>query len=115
MNVEKNVLFNSALGGRNKSMKNQNGTNGELQQIYKKWCQLKQKEQICVSNLLRENYIKFVLEKERKPNKTEKEFIVACAYLDIQEKKIFISVNEVRKYFESRIEKYDKSIEKAGL
>lgn len=96
-------------------MKNLKHANEELMQNNKKWCQLKKKEQICVSNSLRENYIKFVLEKERKPNKTEKEFIVGCAYLEIQEKEIYISVNEVRKYFESRIQKYDKSIEKAGL
>ena len=96
-------------------MKNLKCANEALKHINKKWCQLKQKEQICVSNSLRENYIKFVLEKERKPNKTEKQFIVACAYLEIQEKEIYISVNEVRKYFESRVQKYDKSIEKAGF
>lgn len=96
-------------------MKNLECKKVEVKQVNKKWCRLKQKEQIWVSNLLRENYIKFVLEKERKPNKSEKEFIVASVYLDIEEKGIWIPVNEVRKYFESRIEKYDRSIERAGL
>lgn len=89
--------------------------NSEVKQFKKKWCQLKQKEQIWISTLLREKYINFVLEKERKPNKSEKEFIVACTYLEIEEKEIQVAVNEVRKYFENKIEKYDKSIEKAGL
>lgn len=89
--------------------------NSEVKQFKKKWCQLKQKEQIWISTLLREKYINFVLEKERKPNKSEKEFIVACTYLEIEEKGIQVAVNEVRKYFENKIERYDKSIEKAGL
>ena len=96
-------------------MENQKCAKDESRQGYKKWCQLKQKEQIWASNLLREKYINFVLEKERKPNRTEKEFIVACSYLEIEEKEIQVAANEVRKYFESKIEKYDKSIEKAGF
>jgi len=78
----------------------------------KKWCQLKKNEQICISNILRNQYIDFVLDKGRKPNKAEKEFIVACAYLEAAENEIFIFENELRKYFESRIPKYDISIEK---
>lgn len=96
-------------------MENQKCAKDESRQGYKKWCQLKKKEQIWASNLLREKYINFVLEKERKPNRTEKEFIVACAYLEIEENKILVAANEVRKYFENKIEKYDKSIEKAGF
>ncbi len=85
-----------------------------LPQINKKWCQLKPKQQIWISNLLRDRYIKFVLENGRKPNKTEKEFIVACVYLEIDEKGLCIPVNEIRKYFQSKILKYDSSIEKLG-
>ena len=77
-----------------------------------KWVQLKQKQQICVSNTLRIHYIRFVLENNRKPNKTEKEFIIACAYMELEEKEIFIAENELRKYFESRLVKYDASIKK---
>lgn len=87
-------------------------TNATLIENNKKWCQLKKNEQVCVSNILRNRYIQFVLEKHRKPNKTEKEFILACAYLEIGENEICISENELRKYFESRIPKYDISIEK---
>lgn len=36
---------------------------------YKKWHQLKQKQQIIVSTLLRDSYIMFVLENKRKPSK----------------------------------------------
>jgi hypothetical protein len=78
----------------------------------KKWCQLKKNQQICISNILRNQYMDFVLDKGRKPNKAEKEFIVACAYLEAGENKICISPNELRKYFESRLPKYDISIEK---
>ena len=84
----------------------------EIFESNKKWFQLKKNQQICVSNLLRNQYIEFVLEKGRKPNKTEKEFIVACTYLETGENKIYIAANELRKYFESRIPKYDISIEK---
>jgi len=93
-------------------IKEQMGNDAEHLESNKKWCQLKKNEQVCVSNILRNQYIDFVLAKNRKPNKTEREFIVACAYLETGEKKIGISVNELRKYFESRIPKYDVSIEK---
>ncbi len=93
-------------------MTNDKKTNAELLEKNKKWCQLKKHEQICISNILRDHYIEFVLEKGRKPNKTEKEFIVACAFLRTVENHIGISENELRKYFVSRIPKYDISIEK---
>jgi hypothetical protein len=93
-------------------MENDIPTNPEVLENNKKWCQLKKNQQIYVSNTLRNQYIEFVLEKDRKPNKIEKEFIVACAYLEAGENKISISVNELRKYFESRIRKYDISLEK---
>ena len=96
----------------NEQIGNNTKTNTELLAKNKKWCQLKKNEQICISNILRNQYIDFVLTKGRKPNKTEKEFIVACAYLEAEEIEIGISVNELRKYFESRIPKYDISIEK---
>lgn len=97
---------------RQEQIRNEIKTETEFFEMNKKWCQLKKNEQIIISNILRNQYIEFVLKKNRKPNKTEKEFIVACSYLEIGEKKICISVNELRKYFESRIPKYDISIEK---
>jgi len=54
----------------------------------------------------------FVIIKDKKPNKNEKEFIIACAYLEIVENQVYISEHELRKYFLSRIPKYDISIEK---
>jgi len=81
----------------------------------KKWCQLKPKEQIVVSTMLRDRYIKFVLENKRKPNKNEKQFIVASVYMDTEEKEIWIPDNEISKYFESKLASYDKSIEKLGM
>ncbi|MBU3158548.1 hypothetical protein KPL37_02020 [Clostridium frigoris] len=86
--------------------------NKSLAQKNKKWCQLKKKQQIYVSDKLRNQYIDSVLEKKRKPNKNEKEFIIACAYLEIVEHQIYITVNDIRKYFQTRIPKYDISIEK---
>ena len=81
----------------------------------KKWHQLGKKEQIIVSTLLRDYYIKFVLENNRKPGKSERAFIAATVYLELEEKEILLADNELGKYFESKIGKYDKSIEKAGL
>lgn len=86
--------------------------NENLLKPNKKWCQLKQKDQIIISTMLRNLYIKFVLENKRKPNKAEKQFIVAHVYLAIEEEKIWIPDNEINKYFESKIPNYDKSIEK---
>ena len=96
----------------NKQSETEIESNGETLENNKKWCQLKKNDQICISNILRNQYIDFVLEKSRKPNKNEKEFIVACAYLETVENQIDISVQELRKYFKSRISKYDFSIEK---
>ena len=84
----------------------------ELLKPNKKWCQLKQKEQISVSTMLRDLYIIFVLENKRKPSKAEKQFIVARVYIELEETKIWIPDKEISKYFESKISNYDKSIEK---
>lgn len=93
-----------------------NPNNGEkLIQPNRKWHQLKQKQQIIVSTLLRDLYIMFVLENKRKPNKAEKQSIVEKVSLELHEKEIFIAVSDINKYFESKLSKYDKSIEKAGL
>lgn len=81
----------------------------------KKWHQLKQKQQIIVSTLLRDSYIMFVLENKRKPGKSEKQLIAAKVFSELQEKEIFIADNELNKYFERKIPNYDKSIEKSGL
>ena len=97
---------------RHKKMKNNEYLNGKLLQTNKKWFQLKQKQQIFIATLLRDLYIKFVLENNRKPNKYEKLFIVATVYLEIEDKEIWIPANEISRYFSSKIPKYDKSIEK---
>jgi len=81
----------------------------------KKWCQLKKKEQIVVSTILRDLYIIFVLGNKRKPSKAEKQFIVACVYIDLEEKEIWIPDKEINKYFDSKLSNYDKSIEKLEL
>lgn len=85
------------------------------QKIKKKWFQLKQKEQIKVSNMLRERYINFIVRNNRKPNKEERRFIVSDVYLELEELDIYIKDNEVCKYFESKISKYDKSVEKMEI
>jgi len=99
----------------NQQITNDKNNNAEYLEKNKKWCQLKKSEQIRISNILRNQYIEFAIEKSRKPNQAEKEFIVACAYLEIVEDRIYISVGELRKYFQSRISKYDISIEKLQL
>jgi hypothetical protein len=96
-------------------MKKHENTNETLLKPNKKWCQLKKKEQIIVSTMLRDLYIKFVLDNKRKPSKSEKQFIVACVYIALEEEKIWIPDNEINKYFESKICNYDKSIEKLEM
>jgi hypothetical protein len=96
-------------------MKDSPNTDENLIKPNKKWHQLKQKQQIIVSTLLRDLYIMFVLENKRKPNKAEKQLIVGKVSLELQEKEIFIADNELNKYFESKLDNYDKSIEKSGL
>ena len=80
--------------------------------INKKWCQLNPKQQIRVSTILRDNYINFVWGNDRKPDKVEKELIIARTYLELGEEKIYISETELRRYFESKLHKYDNSIDK---
>jgi hypothetical protein len=96
-------------------MKDSPNTDETLIKTNKKWHQLKQKQQIIVSTLLRDLYIMFVLENKRKPNKAEKQLIVGKVSLELQEKEIFIADNELNKYFESKLDNYNKSIEKSGL
>lgn len=96
-------------------MKKYENANEKLLKPNKKWCQLKKKEQIVISTMLRDLYIEFVLKNKRKPNNAEKQFIVACVYIELEEKKMWIPDNEINKYFESKLSNYDKSIEKLGL
>ncbi|WP_010299258.1 hypothetical protein [Clostridium senegalense] len=83
--------------------------------IKKKWIQLKKREQIKVSTMLRERYINFIVEHKRKPNREERKFIASKVYLETEEMKLEISDNEICKYFESKISKYDKSVEKMEI
>lgn len=80
--------------------------------VNKKWIQLNQKQQIRVSTILRDNYINFVWNNNRKPDNVEKDFIVAQSYLELEKEKIYISESELRKYFQKRLPKYDSSIAK---
>lgn len=80
--------------------------------VNKKWIQLNQKQQIRVSTILRDNYINFVWNNNRKPDNVEKDFIVAQSYLELEKEKIYISESELRKYFQKRLAKYDSSIAK---
>lgn len=79
---------------------------------YKKWQQLKMKDQIIASSMLRDRYIKFVFENNRKPNNDEKKFIAAAVFTELEEKDIFLKDNEIIKYFKKKIPDFDKSIEK---
>lgn len=81
----------------------------------KKWVQLNMKEQIKISTMLRERYINFIVENKRKPSKDERRVIAGNVYLEIEEVGCEVSDNEICKYFESKVSKYDKSIEKMDL
>ncbi|MDV3429522.1 MAG: hypothetical protein LIR50_21280 [Bacillota bacterium] len=79
---------------------------------YKKWQQIKMKDQIIASSMLRDRYIKFVFENNKKPNNDEIKFITAAVFTELGEKQIFIKDNEIIKYFKKKIPDFDKSIEK---
>lgn len=79
---------------------------------YKKWQQIKMKDQIIASSMLRDRYIKFVFENNKKPNNDEINFITAAVFTELGEKQIFIKDNEIIKYFKKKIPDFDKSIEK---
>jgi hypothetical protein len=109
------VMFNNFLPNKEPKMSDNQAIDRKPVNLYKKWHQLKQKQQIIVSTILRDTYIMFVLENKRKPSKSEKQSIIGKVFLELQEKEIFIADNELYKYFESKISNYDKSIEKSGL
>lgn len=79
---------------------------------YKKWQQIKMKDQIIASSILRDQYIKFVFENNRKPDNDEKKFIAAAVFSELEEKEIFLKDNEIIKYLKKKIPDFDKSIEK---
>lgn len=80
--------------------------------VNKKWIHLNQKQQIRVSTILRDNYINFVWNNNKKPDKVEKDLIIAQSYLELEKENIYISESELTKYFQKRLPKYDSSIDK---
>ncbi|MFA9422302.1 MAG: hypothetical protein ACERLG_01900 [Sedimentibacter sp.] len=79
---------------------------------YKKWNQLKMKDQIIASYILRNFYITFVLQNDRQPNSCEKILIVANAFSELEEKNIFVKDNEINKYLKKKISDFTESADK---
>lgn len=79
---------------------------------YKKWNQLKMKEQIVASNSIRTLYMKFVLENKREPNSAEKIILVAKSFTELKEKNIFVKDNEINMYLKKKLPDFHKSIDK---
>lgn len=91
-------------------MKNHKKVNGKLLQTNKDWSHLKAKQKEWISKLLRTKYIEMSEEKSRELNKTEKEEVLLFVMNRIDERGIWIPDYEVKKYFSSHINKWNKSV-----
>lgn len=66
---------------------------------YKKWSQLKSGQKDWIAQQMKLEYVKFVEEKYRVPNKDEKEALISTVYKLIGEKGIWIAYHEILKRF----------------
>lgn len=89
-------------------MKNHIRKNGQIIQTNKKWSQLKETQKEWISAQLKSEYIDIGLKKSRKPIKEDIENILNVVYEKIEEKNIWISYYEVKKFFLSKINLYNK-------
>jgi hypothetical protein len=94
-------------------MKNHILVGGRLLQTNKKWTHLKQKQKEWIANLLKTEYINFVQESNRKPNKGERDAILNKVYSEIEGREIWIPYYEVKQFFVGRIYRFDKYLRKS--
>jgi len=75
------------------------GADRKLSQTNKKWSQLKSGQKDWISQQMKLEYIKFVEEQNRLPNKDEKEALVSVVYQLIGEKGIYIAYHDILKRY----------------
>ncbi|MDQ0887987.1 hypothetical protein QFZ81_003075 [Paenibacillus sp. V4I9] len=90
-------------------MKNHIRVNGRLLQTNKKFSALKLRQQEWIASLLRSKTITLILEHKRQLQRPEREQVLQETLIAIEQKGIWIPDCEVRRYFESRIQRYYKS------
>lgn len=85
-----------------------NKINGKLLNLEKKWHHLSCKQKEWIYGLFRNEYIDFLNKNKKHPNKEECKEIVNSVFRAIKERDIWISLEEVRKAFSSKLCRYRK-------
>ena len=75
------------------------GADRKLSQANKKWSQLKSGQKDWIAQQMKLEYVKFVEEQNRLPDKDEKEALVSVVYQLIGEKGIWIAYHDILKRF----------------
>ena len=89
-------------------MKKHMVVNNQLININKKWSDLKLKQKEYISNLIRETYLTFMKEYNKKPNKDEKIELLEIIYTKIKSRGIWIPFGEVEVQFNKKSNNYLK-------
>lgn len=77
-------------------------------QTNKKFSHLKQKQKEWINQLLKEKYIAVYTANQKKPSKSQREIILNDVYKILEDKSIWIPLEEVERYFQSKIHTYQK-------
>lgn len=80
--------------------------NGQLRNMKKTWAHLKNKQKDWILQQSRNKYVEFISKSNRHPNKNECVEIVNEVYSLIENAEIWIPYNEIRKVFNSKLNKY---------
>lgn len=75
------------------------GADRKLSQTNKKWSQLKSGQKDWIAQQMKLEYVKFVEEQNRLPDRDEKEALVSNVYQLIGEKGIYIAYHDIMKRF----------------
>jgi hypothetical protein len=93
-------------------VKNHIRVNGRLLQTNKKFSALKLRQKESIAFLLRSKTISLMLEHQRQLRRSEREQVLQETLNAIEQKGIWIPNCEVRRYYDSRIQRYYKSFYK---
>ena len=93
-------------------LKNHIRVNGRLLQTNKKFSALKLRQKEWIASLLRSKTISLILEHQRQLKRPERERILQETLIAIEQKGIWIPDCEVRRYYDSKVQRYYKSFYK---
>jgi hypothetical protein len=93
-------------------VKNHIRVNGRLLQTNKKFTALKLRQKEWIASLLRSKTISLMLEHQRQLKRSERERILQETLIAIEQKGIWIPDCEVRRYYDSKVQRYYKSFYK---